>query len=105
MKSKPKVLLLCLIFLGPLAVIGILAVHKLKTPRYDMPPDPLYHRHPGKEKICGDSKGETLDRSSENISEDYEQYFFPFVPKTVAGGQEDLEQLISTRRFGKCCSK
>jgi len=101
MKSKPKVLLLSLMFLGPLVAIGILAVHRFKTSPYSMPSDPLYHRHPGKEKMVATLKGETLDRSSELVSGDYEQYFFPFVPRAVVGGEEDLEQLISTRRFWK----
>lgn len=72
-------------------------VQRVQVPTPNVTP----HRHPGKERMLATLKNESLDQSTKLLIEDREQYFFPFVPKAIVGGQEELEQMLSTRRFVK----
>ena len=56
--------------------------------------------HPGK-KMMATIKSESLDQSIKLLIDDREQYYFPFVPRSIVGGQEDLEQMLTTWRFAK----
>jgi hypothetical protein len=60
-------------------------------------------RHPGKERMLAILKHEKLDQSIEQLFDDREQYFFPFggVSKVGEDVQQDLEQMLSTRRSVK----
>lgn len=66
-------------------------------------PNVTPHRHPGKERMLATLKDESLDQSIKLLIDDREQYFFPFRPSdlNIGGGQEDLEQMLSTRRSVK----
>ena len=106
MRLKAKTILLVLVFGAPALIMCILVINKAKQlpivpPRVliQMPPQ----RHPGKERMLATLKEESLDQSSVLLMGDREQYFFPFAGMSKFGEdvQQDLEQVLSDRRFVK----
>jgi hypothetical protein len=110
MKLKAKTILLVLVFAAPALLMSILVINK---PKQSPKPSPIVsapvpvpiapHRHPGKERMLATLNNENLDQSIEQLFDDREQYFFPFAGMSNVGEdpQQDLEQMLSTRRSVK----
>jgi hypothetical protein len=105
MQSKGKIILVRLVLIvAAAAVIYVLTDNEAKGEEPELaqtveaPPSNLT---PGKERMLATLKNESLDQSIKLLIDDREQYSFPFVAKTIVGGQEDLEQMLSTRRLWK----
>ena len=110
MKLKAKTILLVLVFAAPALLMCILVINK---PKQSPKPSPIVsapvpvpiapHRHPGKERMLATLKDENLDQSINQLFEDREQYIFPFgiTSKVGVDPQQNLEQMLSDRRFVK----
>jgi hypothetical protein len=61
------------------------------------------HLGPGEERILATLSGESLEQSIRLLIDDREQYSFPFAGRSRIGPdvQEDLDQMLSTRRLWK----
>ena len=86
-----------LFFAAPALLMCIFVINKHKPPPADISPK----RHPGKERMLAALKNENLDESITKLIFDREQYSFPFVGKLSVDGQQNLEQMLSTRRMVK----
>ena len=82
-------------------VICVLVNHKAKQMPDSLPGGPMPHRHPGKERMVETLKGENLDQSIRLLVDDRNQYFGPYARHIGVDLQEDLEDMLSTRRFVK----
>ena len=94
-------IVLGLAFVVPVLVMCVLVIHKAKQMPDSLPGGPMPHRHPGKERMVATLKGESLDQSIRLLVDETKQYFGPFARHIGVDLQEDLDQILSTRRFVK----
>jgi hypothetical protein len=103
-QKTAKTCALILAFAIPVAfcvMVGIRGKQERKGAPLGLTPTPTTWRHPLQVQMLATLKHEHLDQSLTNIIDDLEQYDWPFMTRAGIDEQQEIENILATRRFAK----